>query len=1471
MHKLRNFNRIALIISFFLGAGCGYRSSDNPQTPRTVQGCDGLTLLSNLGFHGQFFHQFLQCLSSSSEQIPATRKISTVWGEEGYQSLVDWLLMEHPQSEQLGSKYPYLTLVATLLDRASYTLDQQELFGEHERFVSLQALLKDIDPSQAAHLILSWHRSGQLTSLLQEWSHFIKLWPSGSFSGILQKSSEDDAFMQDLLAIARATLAQPDVYAPWTELFMQQEFLLVHPSCLISNDGCHDETLPISADSEYIHNPMPAKEALNVEHWLDFWHSRSEASRKRLLHFFGRILFDVKDVSLSNFNRYLQEGILILKNWMMQNPGLSESLIPWLLPLSELSLDELNPLVNGLAEIAENPLYVDALQEKAGASRLKRLLEKFFWQGGQLDACDSLNVPGLATASSPGLRQQYFLQMISPHAACSGLSPLLAYSLEVLNADCDVGCQERLPAWLHQLQVSTPGAGDWQILIDYGMQRLAAELKADPFYLQHRRLAYGPLTPADYQAFAASMAKHQPLTLESFLAWEEDIAAQPNLNGLLIPNFLELWLSEIIFSLSVSTYQLKDLFPADPSKFDAWLQAEHDQRLLRSFLGFYEGGPARPWLQTWATEILPLPDSADHQTQRRLQHLKQGFSFIHGMFKNPELSFQAEVENIQLPWSGSLSNQTRIDSEGQVIQEKSAIDFAALLGFTEQTDSPSEFALWQRFQRQLPLLTDPTERGVDAVETIQDLFRNWQTLSRPDLASKNISYPGLPEALFTGKPFSTDEARLLLLFFGQNFYAKQAANHDIWNGLSVNPLPTEQEINRNLAPRIFAGATNTASPQRAWSAMVQWAPQQSLIQGESLQAWIAAMQVPAEEIQAVMQKRAQQPLLVGLQNMQANPIAQLSEYEKILGIGQLLSFIYASRGEQYLVPSLGFASYCPQLQTDGSWQTGSCPFQAETHAAYEQAVQQNFLNQLCPVLMDLAAFDLQKTSQILQVDPSFTQSCRDFTASSSYVPQVLFDIWKIGQQSDLKPEVLSLPLQIRLAKLQQKPAAMHHLADYDALRLSLSPILSARLLQREESYGLFRQNHPGLFSSIIQQLGGLLGDRLLSEKLKELPRRLAGEPSTNEHPIDRIVLDLVDEFQLARLQGDHLLSFTAASLQRFAQEPEAMEHLASIIADPHDPYTGILLGFTLGQALDADVFPEFSAEQAGYRWLLYHLRADNWQALTQFISNSQYDLLTISQYLAKDVLVPAEDLADLLRFTLALIYSQDQVNAIDPIKLATTRLPADAIPAMARVSREILYQPLANLENHWQSPLAQKPAVLIDLLASALPALARTQIKASQEAAPSFFASAWHLIKAWDQPKNIRQQAYLVLQDQRLGLRQPALWHHASTDQEALLRMTALLDHVDRIPRSDWQALSDEMDQLLDGSYRFLDFAAQNTIWQADAEKDFAYALAVLGRTARSSLRRQANFDLLKLWLKPADESDPSASQTAVPLRRRTR
>ena len=139
-----------IVLSFvFTLLGCGEVSEQdflNPQLPKTniaQEACDSLNLMRDIGLTGYFLDRFVRCASRKVDGQDSLVETIDAFEKVGMSDIgqFEFLLQDGPGGT---ASYPYLTMLAVLLERGAWSSDGSLVSG-NDRFGSLNIFLEKIN------------------------------------------------------------------------------------------------------------------------------------------------------------------------------------------------------------------------------------------------------------------------------------------------------------------------------------------------------------------------------------------------------------------------------------------------------------------------------------------------------------------------------------------------------------------------------------------------------------------------------------------------------------------------------------------------------------------------------------------------------------------------------------------------------------------------------------------------------------------------------------------------------------------------------------------------------------------------------------------------------------------------------------------------------------------------------------------------------------------------------------------------------------------------------------------------------------------------------------------------------------------------------------------------------------------------------------------------------------------------------
>ena len=1416
-----------LLLSLGLGiASCSKKSSSPSLDGQPGNGaCDQLNLVRDASWTSGFVKTFVSCLSEGSatsrQRFALTLDVLDRLGEQSLQSALDLFRFER------NGQLVFFGLTSSLLDRGA--LDQGA-----DRWLATQAVLEDTKPFAFATLLMELKRRDLLTPLLDTLQSADDTLPKGFIEASIRQFLSDDSVKADALVLIKAFLADEDAFILFNQ-FLTPERQALEPDCKASTCSY----------------PGSAELKSSAQHWLDFWNTLPAVRRDRLALSMAQLMKGtLEQGDAVAMDRGQRLSTLAIET-ILRSSNVYQQLYEALDVMLETPLSSYEPFIQGLNRIKDNPIYLDAFQEKIGSSQLQDLVLEFLWKGGQPKACSAM-IPGLATAADAAERGVRMRQLLNASVACGGKAPVLVMISEYLGYECSsTSCNVAL--------FSDNDPAELNALLRYHFAKTADDLAHDGFELYRMGAAHGELSLDVWRQLETKSKAIDFKDIAQVLAFEKTMAlAYPRL---LASDWLELSLNQTLRRLSTLEQSFKGLYP-DRDPIEQWYYSaasgsgsEADTQLARIVFGLYEGGSANQLLnEAFRLDVAEKDWRAAHPNsriaRRDLAQLIAPLRSTAALFRNPSASFKPEAEKIALPWLGSAKNGLSFSSAGRKESQGDALKEDLLFD-----ESENGLSFQSRYTEQLALAT----ASIPADEA--DEFRSWMVktwipsrlkmLNTLPLATQDLALE-----LFDRSTLSAVEARMMVFFLGTQFTEEL---REIPQNAVVSSGPVSNFNPKAEAARALFGPSALGGSERPWTSF--WLFQNSVL--EEAHASFASMRSSLAknptQIQESLSSKVTQPTLVSQGLLDVADANKLTDHEKILLQLHLLSPIFENRGKQFFVPAVGFASYCPK-KVGEIWTASACPFSFPSADAYAKFLDTRFTQAFCGVLPKdgEALAQVLSAMKLAENATEMTRLCasaaKPKTWRSDRLQKTLMDALAFGKNPKLKSGIKSLPTAIRWAKSQQRTDPKEQLKAF----LSHTPILdglsSAKVEQRLGIYQSFFSRNPGAPSVWLLYLSRDIGLRGLTEGLKKLGTDPIGG---SEKPVEDFLGLIASQYELAKSQNSSTLEFAFQLLTEISRNTYARETVMRILGKPYDPYAGVLMGYTLPQAVKAGILPDFDwATYAPLRLLLQNQNLDLLQGFAEIYDRDALDWL--DSWLKITAQFPSlRDLADdarpMLGWLRAFAESRDSKTAEDLVQLASLRDWQSSIASMTRLYR-LLRVSLPDLSNQWHPAFYFESEALAKTLVETLPRLLALKDRFELEGGDKTLMADAFLGLIQGPLRSDSRELSLWLQDERMGFRAPSFWGAALRDKTFRSQLHLALTGFDKTTREDWRKLRAEWDTLAPNASRLINYTASNVVILNEKARYQKDALTSLGRVTIDN-ERWAQLGLtLDAWL---DDASP--------------
>lgn len=1389
--------------------------------------CAELNLARDAAWTASFLHEFIRCaaIQDAGKQETFTHSLRLIEsiGLERLQTAMDLLLIEPRKNLSDTRVYPNLSALITLMDRGVHDERGLALAGTENRWETLQNSLSAVRPRPLFQFLMTLEDAEALDGFLQELMAWSDALPPAALSGLTHKVLTDASVRSDLQTLQRETLDDPAFTAALKHLWEPRFY-------------------PWQGEGGASSEPQTF-----FGHALRFWNASTADEQKRWAHSAAAFLRMGLETQRDELLRRTHDLYDLFRSYALRQEHFLSDLRELLNQALQTSLKDLEPAMKGLTQIRDNPSYRDAFEEKTGSTYLHELVEDFLWEGGRLQSC-SVDFPGMKSDPELNHPRTTLQPLLTPQAACQGRVPLLLYLDETLGLNCRTGVCGR--PWL--TEEAQPSAEDMKKLGRFAWDWLEKELRADPYRLKNRQLAYGPIEGTVLEQFKSFWLEHLPGTALELLAADEALQADPRFQALLKKDFLESWYGLVLQKLNTLPDEFRDVWP-DARNPEGWYQKNSDIKLQRIGLGLYAFGG----MDAAAQKALPL-DAALKKLEQDLTGIIKPADFSQiisplretaGLIKNPTVSIKPETEKITPDWPGSITTHLAFLPNGQIARQVTPYASSHL---TQET--AESWMMLTRYRDQLPLLTasaDPS-RAKRLEAWISDSYLpNWTEALQKELGS---AVDTLPWDLFEGERLSPDDARMFALFAAQNWLGVQPKLPD---GTSIASLPATPAFTKERAPQTFLGLPVLAGSQQTWAGF--WAFDSGFFAGsKTLQALLTKLPTDANAVRNEFLEAAQNPRPLTQGRLNIIDREKLSTQHKLLMQLQAVSSVYLSRGQQLIVPALGFDAFCPEGQG-----LGACPFTVTSFASWRRFMENRILDHFCPFVSSAEfSADFQKEWRDalgFQDSPAqLAQLCAGRTLPAGSIPASLWERnWRnalhMGRNPQLKPALLQLPEEIRRLKARSVPGDYQKFVRFHELAPLWMPVANARLQHREAVYAAFRWHAPGLIDHVIAAYNHEMGDKVFTDALKKLGRLSSEEGN----PVFDLINTVIVTYEQSVAAKETTLTFILRLADRISQNPQLIQTTSRLLEKPEDPFAGILLAYTFPQAMKVGVFEDFAWDHPSYKLMRLAFQSENRRLMLGLVA--AFDRLSpklwkIYQDAASgfpDRTVMAHDLDKLLRFAVDAVASADRDGTLSHLwrQLLHKGFGDEALLAVIRLTQQ-LREPLVDLQNNWQPSLqSQLDQLLLATLEGGLKIVPWLEkMPADQSFDRMQKALRGMTAGLYDQDGT---ELWHLLQDKRLGLGPDGIIMQQLRDPELRADLRLVLKAFDNLETEWVLAALDEWEALARSTQKVLHYFEKNVAWRGTGAISYQYFIKTLDHQMQDGQKRlQDQLNLLRTWLR---------------------
>ncbi|MES2744556.1 MAG: hypothetical protein V4655_03975 [Bdellovibrionota bacterium] len=1415
-----------LFLTLLLGSMACTKKGRSPSldSERSGGACDQLNIARDAAWTSSFVKGFVSCLSEGSEtsrqKFALSLDVLNRLGDQSLQSTLDLFQFRS------GGLDVFFGLTSSLLDRGA--ADQSPA-----RWPATQAVLEDTRPFAFAQLLMELKRRDLLTPLLDTLQSADDTLPKGFVETGIRQFLNDDRVKADTILLIKAFLADEKAFESFNQ-FLTPERKALDPNCT-------------GAACVY---PGAAELKSSAQHWLDFWSSLPASQRDRLALAMAQIMKGTLEQEDSIADDRGQRLASLAIESILRSSSVYKQLYEALDVALETPLSSYEPFIQGLSRIKDNPIYLDAFEEKIGSSQLQDLVLEFLWKGGQPMSC-STAFAGVSSGVDPSARTELLKTLLNTSSACGGKAPVLVMLSQYLGSECsDISCSVNLFA--------EPKEADIKPTLNYAFSKISAELLADSFTLYRLGAARSEVSPTLWAELKAE-ANNRPFTnVQDIQTFEREM--QLRHPKVLSMDWLELSLNKSIVQLAEVEQSFKSLYP-DRNPVELWFTSKHtkpyseaDVNLSRVIFGLYPNGASEQVL----AKMFSLDDlEADWKTshsksqinRRDLAQLLAPLRSMAAFYRNPLASFKPEAEKIILPWVGSNKNLVTFHKNGQ--KENAGDLLRTSLLFDE---SASGLSLLSRYREQVALATAsvPAE---EAGELRRWLLDEWLKTRVLKATTADVRSADLPTELFDRTTLSPLEARTLILFLGTQFVQELS---DFPEGSTISSSPDTNANPRNESARAFNGPSAVGGIERPWTSF--WLFQNATL-SPSLTSFASMRSAIAQSVTGVRESfmdKANKPTLISQGLLDIADADALSDHEKLLLQLHLFSPLLENRGKQYFAPSVGFDRYCPK-KTGQEFSASTCPFTFESVESYTQFLQARFTKAYCGVLPDntaqlkivLSALAVSESAEVIKSLCSAHKT--SLSGNEGYVQAGLLDALALGKNPRLKDSVKSLPSALRWLKSSARQDNKEQLKAYLSFTPVIDGLTASKMQQRMGNYQAFFSKQPGAISVWLLYLSKDLGLNEVALALKKLGRQpIAG----SEKPIQDFLNLIAIQYEAAKAQNLSTLEYAFTLITEISKNPSARETALRILDKPYDPYAGVLIGFTLPQAIKAGILPEFNwTTYRPLRLLLQNQNLDLLQGLAQIYDRDALSWLDHWLKLTahfESMSKLSGDVRPLLNWIRSFAYSRGPESNQQITELAALRDWSAPISSLTRLYR-LLRVSLPDLSNEWHDAFYFQSEALCRTLVDTLPRLLSLKDRFELSGGDRNLMPEAFLGLIQGPLKHDASELSLWLQDERMGFRSPSYWGAALRDPLFRQQLDLSLAGFDQTTREDWRRLRVEWDTLGPNASHLIGYTANNVILRKPDARYQKDALTSLARVTADEVKWQNLGLVLDAWL--ADES----------------
>ena len=1431
--------KLKLVIAAVFFVGCQAGSEPEP-VPAPSESCQNFRAIGDLSISFSYLDNLFSCINDEGDEpLAHIASIHKTVGEEGFQAWKRLLIDSTETQPKLAAAYPYLLAFSTLLDRGLFDYSGNSLAERSDRYDTLQTVLKQLNPKPLAQLTLHWAHEGNLAPILEDFGHLIDELPPASISGYLRLYLSDPDFHKNLTQAANRLLKDELNRDAIFETLQWRSFPL------FSNDAILDclDGLKACESVDSSHSFL--------EHLSSFWSSLTPSERSSLATSLGEMIRTGLSADTDTVEYYIENLAITLTDFGQWESEPTTSIARILSVLVETDLPSIAPLMAGFERIRNNPTYFSALQEKQGSTLLHEKIEDFLWNGGPVSSCNTM-YPGVRDSADHEDLLARLRDSTASHASCAnGTSLLAAFIRDTLNVACEQNCSEVFAQTIE----NSPTPDYWDKTMGLLLNEMERSIRFDPYYFRSARLGYEAINQSDINLIKRILSDSPVTDAEAFVRFADKTIMHQDLRKKLAPDFWSRWLIQSLSKYSELSYHFSDLYSSKQ-------EVDESYKINRILSGVYPSGPVEQHLQE---RLSPnaisqmAPATLDIQSKDVSAIMFPGYSSS-SYIKNKSVSFKPTEETIRFPYSGAVVNPITISDQGAM--QKPERDQEA--AFIFMPNGNKSWSVFNRFWDTLALSTS---------ELIGSEAQNFGTWAKSDLKSQletNFIQPAVtiapPEdvlAMFQkAEELPPDIVRSLAFYVSHHFITPTRRIEGIdW-------AETGPRLNKNAAIRAAFGPSLLYGTEKTWQAYRDHLPR-SLRNPDSLRSmslqWTQATTI--NRFKEKFSEAASNPATVIIGAARQDDSPPIDEQYHELSYLLALTGVYESRDELFLQPLVSQADICPR-RPENQWIPSSCPGKLPTDQAFGRFLKDQTLLYLCPFFDDalftrefqrLMSESMNFTESIEQLHslclPMKTQSEYSALVSAKSLESSITTLLTVGSQPKIETEILNIPNEIKRYQL-----AMHAKPSRYSLRDALSTQsfenskTNATLNQQTGLYKNFISAQPNFIDYVISQVKTNSDSNNFSEALVNLSDENFGVTVTS---LPELFDTILFEFDKSLYEGDSLLKFITKIGIILGQDEEKAGSFLRVFAKPHDPYFGILLGYTFPQAIRALVFRDFNWDNPDYRLAKEILKPGNLLLLRGLTSVLDTEGGEIFKTFVRVVSTFPDQTSWLETMNRVISWFSNSLAAsssntdLDLVKSATA-IRHSSNQSLTGVLAGLflnLGEPIADLSNDWQPSSGHNFNQLASsFLTHGIPMFAKIQ-KAYNSAPPVFSdAILGMMLDEWNMEHGIVSLA--MLQDARIGFRQPNLYSNLFKSEAMRKDLQLGLQSIYDIDAQLWLASTDEMTTLLSEASSITNLLLSDSTIDPEIETDLRFLLAVLNRQADNQGENlELNVSVLKNWL----------------------